>query len=70
MTTFKYNPNWRDINLDIISRLEMLNHEYLQEPWGKLAAKAGFEPVNVEGQARDAFRFCAEFFGFNPESDQ
>ena len=37
-----------------------LRAQYASEPWGKLAIAAGFDPVNTESAARDAFRFCAE----------
>ena len=33
---------------------------YDGEPWADLAKQAGHDPMNVETQAREAFRFCAE----------
>jgi len=32
---------------------------YKDEPWAKLAKKAGFVPEDTETQARRAFDFCA-----------
>ena len=32
---------------------------YENEPWAKLAIKAGFVPMNTESAARAAFQFCA-----------
>ncbi|GAA6176906.1 hypothetical protein [Sulfitobacter pacificus] len=37
-----------------------LRGQYAAESWGKLAILAGFDPVNTESTARDAFRFCAK----------
>ena len=33
---------------------------YENEPWGKLAVKAGLSPGNTESQARRAFAYCAQ----------
>jgi hypothetical protein len=43
-----------------LDRYAILREQYLSEPWGKLAAAAGFDPINTESAAREAFRFCAE----------
>ncbi len=63
-----YDPNWRDHvkSMTYEERQEALNQEYLQEPWARLAAEAGFRPVDTESAARQAFRFCAEKFNYQP----
>lgn len=37
-----------------------LAQQYADEPWGKLAIEAGFEPLNTESAARRAFEFAAQ----------
>lgn len=34
---------------------------YADEPWAKLAVRAGFRPYDTESMARHAFASCAEF---------
>lgn len=36
---------------------EALRRMYRKEGWGELAEAAGFDPVETESQAREAFRF-------------
>lgn len=38
-------------------RKEKLRQMYRDEGWGELAEAAGFDPVDTEASARDAFRF-------------
>jgi hypothetical protein len=35
------------------------DHLYKDEPWAKLAVKAGFRPGQTEASARHAFTYCA-----------
>lgn len=35
-------------------------NRYDHEPWAQLARRAGFDPINTESSAREAFRFCAD----------
>ena len=37
---------------------ERLRTRYREEGWGALAEAAGYDPVETESQARDAFRFA------------
>lgn len=39
-------------------RDEKLRQQYRDEGWGRLAEEAGFDPVNTESSAREAFWYC------------
>lgn len=41
---------------------DKLNEMYREDGWGILAEAAGFNPVNTESSARNAFRFCWDLF--------
>lgn len=45
---------------ELQERRERQDALYADEPWAKLAVKAGFRPYDTESSARAAFRFCAD----------